>query len=50
MPPPQEIRNKALIRPYEGKPIIRPHFLGAGGIGKVPLDSHVFFKVLPRDS
>ena len=42
MPPPPG--NKALIRPYWGKPmvnspLIRPYFLG-GGIGGVPLDSH----------
>ena len=45
MPPPPG--NKALLRPNQGtmvvnNPLIRPYFLGGGGIGGVPLDSHDF--------
>ena len=43
MPPPPG--NKALLRPYWGRmvvnsPLIRPYFLGGGGIGGVPLGFH----------
>ena len=44
-PMPPSPRNKALLRPNSGtmvvnNPLIRPYFLGGGGIGGVPLDSH----------
>ena len=45
-PPPQEIAgpNKALLRETNGNsPLIRPYFLGGGGIGGAPLGSHDSF-------
>ena len=41
--PPKAKPNKPLLREingYSNSPLIRPYFLGGGGIGGVPLDSH----------
>ncbi len=45
--------NLALIRPNEGvmvvnSPLIRPYFLGGGGIGRVSLNSHEYTYQLKR--
>ena len=46
VPPPP--RNKALLRPYSGKaivkkPLIRPYFWGGGTLGGIRLTSHDYY-------